>query len=94
MMTVNYRELQKKVQEVTVRINEGLNTELGERDTWHRSIELYDMGNGFDQPVKMGVNWSAIGTVEPAKAGIYAKWLAVAAQEAENFIYNGYEIEV
>lgn len=48
-----------------------------------------DWGTGL---VKMQVNWSCMGEVEPSKALAMATLLQEAAGAAARFIYNGYTI--
>lgn len=42
--------------------------------------------------IKMGVNWSALGTVDLAAADKFVKELQKAVEFAKNFKYNGYKI--
>lgn len=53
-------------------------------------ISIYDMGVECDQPVQLGVNWSAIGTVPASEAVDFARKLTAAAEAAAGFEYNGY----
>ena len=63
---------------------------LRHRATTDLRIGIYDMGNTFDSdPVRLGVNWAAIGTVPASEAVDFAKALMLAAEAAENFEYNG-----
>ncbi len=55
-------------------------------------VEIYDFGCGLTA-MKMGVNWSAIGTTSPEGTRAYAELLIRAAELAENFIYNGYVVD-
>lgn len=48
--------------------------------------------NGFGEPIRMGVSWSAVGAVPAAKALAFAARLTAAAEAAANFKYNGYVI--
>ena len=57
-----------------------------------RRIEVYDMGGCFNEPVRLGVNWGALGTVPAAEAREFARQLTKAADAAETFEYNGYVI--
>lgn len=56
-----------------------------------RYISIYD--DSCMSPIKMGVNWSAIGTTNPADTRSFAEVLAIAADLAENFKYNGFVID-
>lgn len=58
-----------------------------------RSITVYDMGNSYgNEPIHLGVNWSAIGTVPASEAVDFAQRLMDAAKAAEGFKYNGYVV--
>ena len=55
-----------------------------------RTITVYDMGSNFgNEPIRLGVNWSAIGTVPASEAVDFAQRLMDAAKAAEGFEYNG-----
>lgn len=77
--TVTYREFCKAL------------NELNQKVSGDYRITLYDQADDFS-PVKIGVNWSAVGTVSPDEAISFAQRLMEAAKAAEAFIYNGYEI--
>lgn len=52
--------------------------------------------NGFtldDAPVRLGINWSALGTVSLDEADAFADRLKAAAEACRNFKYNGYIID-
>ena len=57
-------------------------------------IEFYQM-EGFvgENPIEIGVNWGAIGTMTPEKTIEFAQKLVEAAEVAKSFIYNGYIID-
>lgn len=58
-----------------------------------RRIAIYDMGSSFgNEPIQLGVNWSAIGTVPASEAVEFAQQLMAAAKAAEDFEYNGYVV--
>ncbi|EOS62365.1 hypothetical protein C814_01214 [Anaerotruncus sp. G3(2012)] len=58
-----------------------------------RTITVYDMGSNFgNEPIRLGVNWSAIGTVPASEAVDFAQRLMDAAKAAEGFEYNGYVV--
>lgn len=58
-----------------------------------RTITVYDMGSNFgNEPIRLGVNWSAIGTVPASEAVDFAQRLLDAAKAAEGFEYNGYVV--
>lgn len=58
-----------------------------------RTITVYDMGSDFgNEPIRLGVNWSAIGTVPASEAVDFAQRLMDAAKAAEGFEYNGYVV--
>ena len=67
-------------------------SKLREKLGGDRRIEVYDMGGCFNEPVRLGVNWGAIGTVPAAEAREFARRLMEAADAAEKFEYNGYVI--
>ena len=58
-----------------------------------RTITVYDMGSNFgNEPIRLGVNWSAIGTVPASEAVDFAQRLMDAVKAAEGFEYNGYVV--
>lgn len=58
-----------------------------------RTITVYDTGSNFgNEPIRLGVNWSAIGTVPASEAVDFAQRLMDAAKAAEGFEYNGYVV--
>ena len=58
-----------------------------------RTLTVYDMGSNFgNEPIRLGVNWSAIGTVPASEAVDFAQRLMDAAKAAEGFEYNGYVV--
>ena len=58
-----------------------------------RTITVYDMGSNFgNEPIRLGVDWSAIGTVPASEAVDFAQRLMDAAKAAEGFEYNGYVV--
>lgn len=58
-----------------------------------RRIAIYDMGSSFgNEPIQLGVNWSAIGIVPASEALDFAQRLMAAAKAAEGFEYNGYVV--
>ena len=58
-----------------------------------RTITVYDMGSNFgNEPIRLGVNWSAIGTVPASEAVDFAQRLMDAAKAGEGFEYNGYVV--
>ncbi len=67
---------------------EKLQAELG----YNRRISVFDMGGSFGQPVQLGVNWSAIGTVPASEAVDFARRLTAAAEAAAGFEFNGYQL--
>lgn len=57
-------------------------------------IELFDMPRyGSAEPIQIGVNWCACGTVCPEKAREFTAMLEEATRAAEEFPYNGHLIE-
>lgn len=54
-------------------------------------IDFYNKSFGRE-PIQMGINWSAIGTVTPEKAEVFKNNLEKAIELAKNFKYNGYTI--
>ena len=83
MKTVKYQEYRAELRRVERELGIGIGARNG--------IELFDMEDGV-LPVKLGVNWSALGTVSGEEARRYAELLMKAAQAAENFKYNGYKV--
>lgn len=53
--------------------------------------EIYEISLD-NEPIELGVNWSAIGTVPALKAHMMAKVLEKAANLSGNFKFNGYTI--
>ena len=84
MKTVKYQEYSDELRRVKRELGIGMGTK--------RSIELYEIGGCFNAPVKLGVNWAALGTVSGEEARRYAELLMKAAQATENFKYNGYKV--
>ena len=80
MKTVSYRTYQQTLSKLQREVSP------------ERHIYVYDMGNGFDEPVQLGVNWAALGTVPADEAREFAEKLVKAATAAENFEYNGYTV--
>ena len=46
-----------------------------------------------EDPIRLGVNWAACGTVLPKDAAKFGDRLLDAAMAAEEFLYNGYVID-
>lgn len=55
------------------------------------SIDVVEMY--WDSPVQLGVNWSAVGSVEPDTALEFADRLKRLAEKARDFKYNGYTVD-
>ena len=55
-------------------------------------INIYDMAGTPEDPIRLGVNWAARGTVLPKDAAKFGDRLLDAAMAAEEFLYNGYVI--
>lgn len=49
-----------------------------------RRIELFEMGGWGEEPSSVGINWSAIGTVDAATAREFGELLIAAADYAES----------
>ena len=62
------------------------------RETWRdelgESIHIYEESMG-SEPIKLGVNWAAIGTVSADEAVEFAAKLTKAAEIAKNHPVNG-----
>lgn len=82
MKTVNVREYWRALKEVRAE----LRAQAG-----GCNIELCELNND-EQPILLGVNWAAIGTVDANTARDFATAIANAAALAENFIYTGYTV--
>lgn len=81
--TVPYSEYKRALHEL-----------LDQFTVWPRRVELFEMPRyGNDQPIRIGVNWSACGTVDPAEAREFLCLLEEAIEQAEDFPYNGYMID-
>ena len=80
MKTVSYRVFAQALAK--------LQREIGK----DRRIQIYEMDLFPGEPIRLGVNWSAIGTVPADEAREFARQLLAAATAAENFEYNGYTI--
>ena len=91
MEQISSREYRQALDVINERLNAGIREELGETG-YSRYMELYDMGDGVTEGIRLGVNWSCCGTVAPRKTVVIAKGLQKTAKEAENFIYNGCEV--
>lgn len=87
--TVSYRNFQKEVHNVERWINQQLCLELGSEDV-SEYIQLENIKT--DGSIQMAVNWSALGSISPEGTRTFAEWLDTAADEAERFYYNGYQI--
>ena len=55
-------------------------------------IAFYSERDRKSKTVRLLVNWSAIGSVPADQARDYAGWIEAAANDAENFKYNGHRI--
>lgn len=56
------------------------------------TVDIYDKTDFNGNEVKLGVNWSSIGSVTPEKAIEFANNLKVIAEMAESFKYNGWQV--
>ena len=56
-------------------------------------INIDDMVRPPEDPIRLGVNWTACGTVLPKDAAKFGDRLLDAAMAAEEFLYNGYVID-
>lgn len=56
-----------------------------------RRIEVFEMPS-YGEPIQLGVNWAAIGTVSAEEAVAFAAKLTKAAEIAANHPMNGAEI--
>ena len=90
MKTVKYRDYQAALTALKNQFEED-------------GINIYDMVRTPEDPIRLGVNWAACGTVLPKDAAKFgdrlldaAKFgdrLLDAAMAAEEFLYNGYVID-
>ena len=54
-------------------------------------VDICDMtGYGADAPIQLGVNWAALGTVQPEQTREFIALLEEALKKIEEFPYNGY----
>lgn len=84
--TVNYREYRRELSE--------LQRKYERRGNSRPHVEIFEMGDALeDSPIRMGVNWSAIGTTSPEETEEFAHALLKAAEDCRNFKYNGYVID-
>lgn len=91
MKTITYREYMEMINELNTYANEVL-VKYGLDE---RSIQVTNNAFGMETKVNLGVNWSAIGSVEPSKAMDFAKALQEisAVVEFKMKEYEGYEFE-
>lgn len=75
-----YRQAFRELQEKAYEITNG-------------TINVFEKSWDFSNPVELGVNWSALGTVSVADAEIFATKMMEVANLIKNFKYNGYMIE-
>ena len=84
--TVNYREYRRELFE--------LQRKYERRGNNRSHVEIFELGDALENsPIRMGVNWAAIGTVSPEKAEEFARTLSEAIEDCKNFKYNGYVID-
>lgn len=83
MKTVTYPEYNKAMRDLRIKLRSQNNG---------NNIEIHEM-NSDGEPVKLGINWPSIGTVDTASAKDFALAIAKAAALIENFTYNGYVVE-
>lgn len=91
MKTITYREYMEMINKLNAYANEVLvKYSLDER-----IIEIMDNNFGMASKVNFGINWSAIGKVEPSKAMDFAKALQEISTVVEFKMkeYEGYEFE-
>lgn len=91
MKTIIYREYMEMINELNAYANEV----LAKYGLDERIIEIMDNNFGMASKVNFGVNWSAIGKVEPRKAMDFAKALQEISTVVEFKMkeYEGYEFE-
>lgn len=58
----------------------------------YRRIEVFNRKNFEDRTVNFGINWAAIGTVDPERAVEFATKMMQVAEIVEQFPYNGYVV--
>lgn len=91
MKTITYREYMEMINKLNAYANEVL-VKYGLDE---RIIEIMDNNFGMASKVNFGINWSAIGKVEPSKAMDFAKALQEISTVVEFKMkeYEGYEFE-
>ena len=77
---VGYREYHKELRDLDRKY----------RDTY---VSIYNMSFDYDEPIHLGINWAAAGTVETDKALKFASDIRRAVKDCENFKYNGYTVD-
>lgn len=85
MKTVIYRYYRQEFNRLQNRVD-ALCVSLG----FH--VQVCEINHPTD-PVRLGVNWSSIGTVPADQAAACGAAIAKAAELADNFVYNGYMLE-
>lgn len=91
MKKIAYRTYMEMIRE----LNTYANKVLVKYGLDERIIEIVDNNFGMASKVNFGINWSAIGNVEPSKAMDFAKALKEISSvvELKNEGYEGYEFE-
>lgn len=85
MKTVKFYELCEELERVNREVTKGM--------LEPRNIRLIDMTGIHHMPIKIGVDWAAIGAVDADEAIAFANRLQKAANAARAFKYNGYMID-
>lgn len=73
---VHYRDYMKALRELREQLKGG-------------DEEIYQLSRD-DEPIELGINWPAIGTVSAERAMRVAARIIVAAEAVDKFPYNGY----
>jgi len=85
MKTVKYYELCDELERVNREVTKGMGNS--------RRICLRDMTGIHRMPIKIGVDWAAIGTVDADEASTFSGILQKASDAARVFKYNGFMID-
>lgn len=84
--TVSYREFNRELSK--------LQRKYERRGNNRSHVEIFELGDALENsPIRVGVNWSAIGTVSLEETEEFAHALLKAAEDCRNFKYNGYVID-
>lgn len=57
-------------------------------------VNIFEVRGHRKEPIRLGVNWSALGTVEVEKAEEFMSVIQQAIEDCKNYKYNGYTISM